>query len=226
MRTFKCDGCYEKCCVTIQFGANTPRHCHHDDNRSNWHEVKAEKVKLPKLTTEVFDHPACPVWANYASVNKNGRVIFYEDKKSPGKKGDIGFFDATDWENSLIERPTEELPEWCQADKWIYFTDINKYTKILSIDNLNKLYADYKQGCIVPARKRPFNEKEMKALVGKKLESPDWVDLILSFSERRKAIETKYAICDSKLLMDSEYTIDGKPCYKLEHQNDKGEWVE
>ncbi|MDD4817100.1 MAG: hypothetical protein PHI85_03925 [Victivallaceae bacterium] len=31
--------------------------------------------RLEKLTAEVFDHPGCPSWANYAAVNAGGVVV-------------------------------------------------------------------------------------------------------------------------------------------------------
>jgi hypothetical protein len=81
-------------------------------------------------------------------------------------------------------------------------------------------------GDCVEARKRPFNAEEMKALVGKVIGDGNRIDLIFSFTTKDKKVETNYAFYDAELLMDGNFTIDGKPCYVLEHLNDKGEWVE
>jgi hypothetical protein len=121
MKKFECDYCAKPCVLTFDSGcSNVPRFCPYLTTQpTKWHEVKEDSAEnaqttneqfgnseqLPKLTVEVFDRPDCPEWANYASVNKNGRVIFFEDKNSPGVKADIGFFDTSDWQNSLIERP-------------------------------------------------------------------------------------------------------------------------
>ena len=65
------------------------------------------KVNAIKLTPEVFNHPECPPWANFASVSSAGIVMFHSDRDSPGAKRYIGIFDNTDWKNSMIERPTK-----------------------------------------------------------------------------------------------------------------------
>ena len=113
MRTFKCDGCYEKCCVTIQFGSNPPRRCHHDDNISNWCEVKDEPTtkssQLPKLTAEVFDRPDCPEWARYAVINHNGRLSFFGDKpKFEGE--DYGCWSCDDYRYTHINNAFSTPP--------------------------------------------------------------------------------------------------------------------
>lgn len=198
--------------------------------------------ELPKLTVEVFDHPDCPAWANYASVNKNGRVVFYEDKKSPGAKADIGFFDASDWKNSLIERPKkqEQLPVWCKVGETYYDYGAQHYFKVTGIDDeKSEVLISWEPAALAdvisyplfigyakPARKRQFNEKEMLDLVGKVLSSPsgEWRSLILWASGEE--VSTYHRSYSANTLMDDGYTIDGKPCYKLEHLNDKGEWVE
>lgn len=33
----------------------------------------------------IFFHPDCPVWANYAAVDKNGEVWFFELEPVPGQ---------------------------------------------------------------------------------------------------------------------------------------------
>ena len=194
--------------------------------------------ELPKLTVEVFDHPDCPEWANYAAVNKSGRVIFYEDKKSPGVKADIGFFDASDWPNTIIKRPkkSEQLPAWCKVGEWVYEVESGEYQQInvitekeiafMSGDVYDKPFGDFEPYYYSQANKRQFNEQEMLDLVGKVLSSSsgDWRSLILWASNDE--VSTYHRSYNADTLMSEGYLIDGKPCYKLEHKNEKGEWVE
>lgn len=78
---------------------------------------------LPKLTAEVFDRPDCPEWAKFAAVDADGTVWAYDNEPWVKKEnrywightyrdeGDICIakgFDASDWQNSLIERPTKD----------------------------------------------------------------------------------------------------------------------
>lgn len=133
------------------------------------------------------------------------------------------------------ESPAKALPDWCKVGAIGYDNQLHEYFKIINIDNDTVVatriessgynsYQYFNEVCS-EARKRPFNADEMKALVGKRLEAPDGVDLIFSFDKRDKTIETNYACYDSKLLMEKNFTIDGKPCYVLEHINERGEWV-
>lgn len=79
-----------------------------DTKKQDSHKVSQEvKVNAIKLTPEVFDHPECPPWANFASVSSEGIVLFHSDRNSPGAERYIGVFDTTDWENSMIEKPTK-----------------------------------------------------------------------------------------------------------------------
>lgn len=204
--------------------------------------MEPQVKELPKLTVEVFDHPDCPSWANYAAVNKGGRVIFYEDKKSPGVKADIGFFDASDWPNTIIERPKkqEQLPDWVKVGETYYDYGARRYFKVTGIDDEKSevsiswepdmsaeviSYSIFKEFAR-PARKRQFNAEEMKALAGKVLSdsSGEWRSLILWASGVE--ITTYNRSYSPDTLMVYDFVVDGKPCYKLEHLNEKGEWVE
>ena len=87
---------------------------------------RPHKKELPKLTAEVFNRPDCPKWAQWAAVNWDGRVFFYSDKpmmcrsafgKLTGKTQLLieETFDALDWEDSLVQRPSKELPKLTQT---------------------------------------------------------------------------------------------------------------
>ena len=73
--------------------------------------------KLKKLTAEIFNDPACPEWARYAAVDRNGKGYMYSYKPILGKtiwgcidgnEHYIGEYDASEWEKSLVERPVTE----------------------------------------------------------------------------------------------------------------------
>jgi hypothetical protein len=66
----------------------------------------------------------------------------------------------------------------------------------------------------------------MKALVGKVLETPNIALLVNAYGKLTGDISTALGNYTAESLMDNGFVIDGKPCYKLEHLNEKGEWVE
>lgn len=89
-------------------------------------EAQTSSAKLPKLTAAIFNHPACPEWAQYAVVDKAGRVFLFPHAPSISDDTwsatyytaaaraallDDETFDATDWKNSMIERPKESFPK-------------------------------------------------------------------------------------------------------------------
>lgn len=83
------------------------------------------KKSFPKLTAEAFDRPDCPEWAKWVAVDRDRKACFYSRKPKcdnmlqmwlPGGiavefKTIRGIkFAASDWQNSLIERPEKSLP--------------------------------------------------------------------------------------------------------------------
>lgn len=74
-------------------------------------------TKFPKLTVDIFNRPECPPWAKWAAVDKSGGYYVYSDKLSRsrltwimwslvGNCKYIDDYDSSDWQNSLIQRPT------------------------------------------------------------------------------------------------------------------------
>ena len=263
MKKFECNGCTEHC-VIYRADGGTPTRCVDCDDWADWHEAKEEETvtdcnQLPKLTTEIFDRPDCPKNVRYAVVTSEGRVVGYTSKPyintfynmhneltrcwgfDTGCSFTIaiaGTFDASDWQNSLIERPAKTPPEGCTVGAICYDYGAAHYFEVTEIDDEKSevsiswypkglievisysLFTEYAK----PARQRQFNEQEMLDLVGKVLGAPDgdWRSLI--FWASSDEVSTYHRNYDACTLMD--YTIDGKPGSKLEHLNDKGEWVE
>ena len=98
---------------------------------SDWEHslIERPQKELPKLTKEVFNRPDCPDWAQYAVLDKRG-MAYYTQYKPVAAKDDVALdwlvdgsyrkmseehFDASDWQNSLIERPAKELPKLTQT---------------------------------------------------------------------------------------------------------------
>lgn len=91
-------------------------------------ELDRRNVKVTRtetryiLTEKVFQLDRCPDWAQYAAVDEDGHAYWHEYKPNqysaswrtttPRLVSHIHtdtLFDATDWRNSLIERPKKVL---------------------------------------------------------------------------------------------------------------------
>lgn len=152
---------------------------------------------------------------------------------------------------SLHEPVTDcsQLPEWCKVGEWVYYfdeVDGHSYQKIDRIDG-KYIYFYKKFDSSKPsdpsvsdrvvysvfientkqAHLRPCNAKEMKALVGRAVDSDYGTFLVTKFyadgGSGEVCIDSIYY--DADKLLD-EFTIDNAPCGVLEHLNENGEWVE
>lgn len=272
MRKFECNYCSKPCVLTFDStSGDVPRFCPYlTIQPTKWHEVKEDSAEnahtineqfrnseqLPKLTVEVFDRPNCPEWAKYAAVNADGSVRvflnnpthqwrnYWYDPKSYWEETleHSDKYDATDWHNSLIERPKkqEQLPDWVKVKEWGYNKSTNQYFIIIDFltNSIRVNYfphafdtfisnKDIIDNC-TKARKRSFNEKEMRGLVGKVVTDEDNGNSYLINQHNKKRNDIKFGgewLTNKDLMKDTNYTIDGKPCFKLEHL-ENGEWVE
>lgn len=104
---------------------------------TDWERTIVERAEgwepLEKLTVDIFSSPVCPDCAKYAAVDKDGTTMFYRKKpiidKYYGYWDDndnvqlfVGYFDYTDWENSLVKRPdhlTVDVSNWRYNKKCI-----------------------------------------------------------------------------------------------------------
>ena len=233
-----CKECGENTPCVLEFGEYVnPKYCPIDKTIQDWQEVKKET--LPKLTTEVFDRPDCPEWAKYAVVDVQGLAYWYQyspladerigDWKAWGNKRQLidGFFDRSDWQNSLIERPAR-LPDWCKVGEWVYDKAINKYSQVATEDvteGLQEVRKIISKGEIVQARLRPYNSEEMKALVGNTIEYDSHVCLVIGYNGNKNTIfiANGSELCVQTLM--SYYNVNGKPAGVFEHL-ENGEWVE
>lgn len=227
-------------------------------------QAAAEKVKalllsiqdksLPKLTAEVFDRPDCPEWAKWAAVDRNGIGYFFPSKPSlhpalwvnhSTDKCAVpisGKFDASDYQNSLIERPAK-LPNWCKVGEYVY-DPLYGYGEIVSASE-NHFYAEFDGHAAeyslenVPelkqARLRQYTAAELRKLVGAIIEETacgcgESSLLVTAYNSGRDvAAEPAVMLLDEWIgvneLCAGDYSVDGHSCGVFEHLED-GEWVE
>lgn len=249
MRKWKCVNreCGENCIVeSKRFSpAKCPMYIEIFHLQAEWREVTepvTECSQLPKLTAEVFDREDCPEWAKYAAVDRDGIACFYDKKPKcdnmqmwlRGEGGGEYFklvgngkWDATDWQNSLVEHPAK-LPEWCKVGEWVFDKAINKYSQVATEDvseHLQEVCKSISKGEIVQARLRPYNAEEIP-------------DLPFEVTERNSNFRTTVVSCQGNKVwlagastaisteeLMRDFTAKGSTCGVLEHI-ENGEWVE
>lgn len=213
--------------------------------------------QLPKLTAKVFDRPDCPDEATFAIVYQNGSAAFmrgnYYDIRPAGKGWEYsrssgvyqlceipGNWDASDWQNSLVERPAKALPDWCKVGERFWHPEDmagGRYLKITEIRG-GGVYAKEKEDydpdylCFDLVRKyskqarlRPYNADEMRGLAGKVLKHSTGCYLVTAFENRWDQVQVESVWRDENELVELWTTIDGSPCGILEHLENGG-WVE
>lgn len=213
------------------------------------HETTKDCSQLPKLTVEVFDRPDCPKWAKYAVVDLDGTGSYFESKPSllswcpwwdrTTKHciiDNLGNWDASDWQNSLIERPVK-LPDWCKVDaigwhkrcgyfKVTYIDDVSKRVDIQQVEDNSKGYLSFHTVCneTVQAHLRPYSAKEMQGLIGKVVsnERGDMFLVTAFVAADGGGVCVDGVVYDANDLFEC-YTINGRPCGVLEHLDEEGE---
>lgn len=231
-----------------------------DKGKENVAKATCSFGNLPKLTAEVFDRPDCPEWAKYAAVDVAGFAYWYQYPPLADERVGVWkvwgtdrqlideFFDAADWQNSLIERPVKEnkLPDWCKVGEWIWHPEDmagGRYLKITEIRG-GGVYAKEKEDydpdylCFDLVRKyskqarlRPYNAEEMKALLGKVVTEKEhdyYAYLVTAYTAKLDGKNLVAVAIDDAWVQAKDvlklYTIDNAPCGVLEHL-ENGEWV-
>lgn len=214
--------------------------------KPEWHPVDETATncnQFPKLTTEVFNRPDCPEWAKYAAVSKFGCLTFFEEKPVLGNnsflpldknyttklyRNEPGRWDASDWQNSLIERPAK-LPDWCKVGEWVYIHKIRAYVRVAKTEGYllfnnaghHVPYDDCKQ-----ARLRPYNAEEMRALMGKVIKKGPSMHIVTGFENvfcNECMVHVNGCLYSANDLL-RQFHIGNAPCGVLEHL-ENGEWV-
>lgn len=142
--------------------------------------------------------------------------------KIPGK------FDASDWKNSLIERPEKKiLPEWCKNGALAW--ENGDYFELEVIDKDHQITMKYSDGTeesviadyigkhVKQARLRPYDVGEVPELPFEVTEkNSNFRTTVVSCNGDKVWIGgASIAISTEELMRD--FTSKGKPCGVLEH---------
>ena len=229
----------------------------HDNNLATNLQDKKNKLQdkpLPKLTAEVFDRPDCPEDVKIAVVNKNGSAFWgsFNTAKPDflggwvGENGSWfsipGKWDSSDWQNSLIERPVKEtkLPDWCEVDaicwhkrcgyfKVTYIDDVSKRVDIQQVKDKSKGYLSFHTVCneVLQAHLRPYNEVEMRGLVGMVVCRGSSIHFVTGYEEAldgESMVHVNGCLYNANDLLQKGFTYDTRPCGRLEHLENR-KWV-
>ena len=232
-------------------GSNPARCIEDKGNRCVWDPVEAPKLTQDIFETK--ECPAWATYAAvdasgmayfYGSkpvVDLHNKYWHLQIGSEQTKIYHVVRFDATNWTTSLIKREFKvpELPEWVyngaygyhQEYGYIRFGEVLDWeTQATIMDTGENCYVDndgFSNGRIVEANKRPFNAQEMLSLIGK-VATRDNGDkcLVVYVAKDGSFLDVGYDISYTpENLMKHNMLIDGKPCYVLEHLNEKGEWL-
>ena len=227
----------------------------HYNGTSTANDETLKNKPLPKLTTEVFDRPDCPAWAKYAAVDACGTVRFFSWKPWRGAscwnwtQGEVvqlfGVkFDATDWENIMLERPKKKtLPEWCKVGEWVCYPKQasfkKKYGKIqkiskdssgifLSIKSANDSVV-FNSKDILPARIRPWTFEEAPFMIKCKKNDSRHPFAVATLSYDGTFYTMPNCCLNSTIPLSDiaqHYTqSNGSPCGIFQHL-ENGKWIE
>lgn len=244
MKKYKCEECQaEQPCVLEWFDYPPPSKCPAPgDAHAIWREVKELSNQLPKLTAEVFERKDCPERARWAAVDGNGMVYCYVEKPTCGVElwDGPGFsfidfgFDASDWRNSLIERPAK-LPEWCKVGAWVWNEQFGYGKVAIPRKEIGATAVDWVTGDrgralpnqLAQSRLRPFSDDEAAQQVGKIIKSRMCTSVITGYESYNKVFylgDNASRKTQKDISATGATFLDGTPFGVLEHLNN-GEWV-
>lgn len=187
--------------------------------------------KAPKLTEEVFNKPGCPEWAQWAAVDSSGLALFYETKPiftgsrwSAASFGTCtrvisgGYYDATDCEHSLIERP-KKSPEigfyYSPSKALYYYVGLNKDPYKALICGSNGDY-DALPTDAYRIKKQSYSEEELIGKVVKIIKGYTPMYYVITCAAH-DLINLGACECPvEKSALELDYTfLDGSPCFKV-----------
>jgi hypothetical protein len=169
---------------------------------TDWRNSLIERPtkSFPRLTEEVFNRPDCPEWASYAAVDAAGEVWAFalepylndEDRCWVCQADDYessvfiaAGYDATDWRDSLIERPkpklTEEVFNRPGCPKNVQYAVVTSEGRVVGYTSkpyINKEYDcwGFNEGCsFTVSVAGTFDSTDWQnSLVERPIKLPDW----------------------------------------------------
>ena len=128
-----------------------------------------------ELTTEVFNWPECPAWAEYAAVDEDGNAAWFSAKPTTimasddGEDEDChllgywgsdeyngkwlaipGVWYSLEWDKSLLTRPAA-VPDWCRAGSLVFYAANGLYATVESVKRSGiKLRFDNNGSDVIP----------------------------------------------------------------------------
>lgn len=128
------------------------------------------------------------------------------------------------------EERAEELPSWCKVGELVYYND--SYYTIVEMNGqyevkiTNGVEDEWvKTSNVLEARLRPFNETEMRELVGKVIANKTTKTRYLIVTSNSICVSAAGYIYDKKELLNGFIFTNEQPCGVYEHL-ENGEWVE
>ena len=146
----------------------------------------------------------------------------------------LSLHDTTKPTATTANTQVKKLPDWCTVGEWCYCLDDDgngKYFKITEIKD-NFIYGDdwdIDYHFISQARLRPYNEVEMKALVGKVISKGPSIHFVTGFEnvfDDESMVHVNGCLYNAKDLLRNGFTYDTHHCGVFEHRNEKGDWVQ
>jgi hypothetical protein len=140
-----------------------------------------------------------------------------------------------DWQEVKEEEKAEEIfnfPNWCKVGKIVYNPTTKEYGTLTIVDVTRGIWIENQGNMILvnfydllEARLRPFNEKEMRELVGKAITYKTSEEVFLVTYFNKVHVGLGHLCLTAEDLLNKYTKVNGSPCGVYEHL-ENGEWVE
>jgi hypothetical protein len=131
-----------------------------------------------------------------------------------------------EWKEVDVVEEVVDMPEWCEMRNIVYHQ--GEYLKVVGEIGYDAvILSNGKQASItelVEARLRPFNEKEMRELVGKTITYKTSEEVFLVTYFNKVHVGLGHLCLTAEDLLNKYTKVDGTPCGVYEHF-ENGEWV-
>lgn len=209
---------------------------------ADWEHSLIERQPVaprPKLTAGVFSLSECPEWARYAAVDADGQAYWYDAVPCLSTEwlrwdnggrharkicyaGEVAtpLFDASDWKNSLIERPAA-VPKWFKPGVLAYNNDTHTFFHVTDSTEYCENYRE--------AKVRPYNENELESLFGQSVLGLFNSRLLVAGFRPKGIASDQPEICvlGTKWLTAEELlTFGSRPQGIQQYRSKEGTWID